>query len=620
MYNNNPGLTNQFYFYYVMTMTKAFLMSNVTTIDWGSDWYADFLSALLPIAKSVNVPWPDPSNCVAKFYWHDVGVNFPSGYGQTEKDVFGTICAILGIETALGPAPYNIAGTLPVNRLYIELMSPGELLAIDENNQQTGCQNGANYTQIPNSAFTGCGTEPQRIEVNRPGGVYRVKIKALSNAYVTLKAGTIFYGNTMSEYSKGITMTAGQTIEYRMSVGNVFWPLTLSCSFAHGISALTPTNTATPTITATSTLTASPTFTITPSPTFTNTTTPTYTNTPTATATCTVTPTVTNTEIPGLCYKLKYRPGIEKIHTNTINPEIVVKNCSKKDVDLSSVAIRYFYSSDGYSGDEITGVIWAFKTGNTYGRDNKDRGMRQGDEAVELLDDEDFEKDENMGFDIDKEKGKHDISGCVNVNIIKVPGSCQDRILEISFKDCAGELERDGKISLSVYVKRKDGSLYDQSNDYSFEKCEAWKEWEKICVYDEGYLIWGVEPACITVTPTITPTAIMVCKLNVEKTPEYSPAEPLSEKNTFNFPNPCKDRTTIRFSLASPEDVNIAIYDINGRIVWQKNLDAGETIAGINCVVWNAVNDYGIYAANGVYILKVATIDKTVTKKIAIVR
>jgi hypothetical protein len=62
-----------------------------------------------------------------------------------------------------------------------------------------------------------------------------------------LVAETQLYGNKMSEYMKGMTVTAGTTYEYTVSVGNVFWPMTLSCSFAHESSSPTPVVTATPT-------------------------------------------------------------------------------------------------------------------------------------------------------------------------------------------------------------------------------------------------------------------------------------------------------------------------------------------------------------------------------------
>lgn len=97
-------------------------------------------------------------------------------------------------------------------------------------------------------------------------------------------------------------------------------------------------------------------------------------------------------------------------------------------------------------------------------------------------------------------------------------------------------------------------------------------------------------------------------------------AEAISESNTYNYPNPCVDRTTIRFSLAAPAEVRIIISDLTGKQVWSKTLSAAETRAGINNVEWNVVNDSGIRAANGVYLLNVFAGDKAITKKIAVAK
>jgi flagellar hook assembly protein FlgD len=41
---------------------------------------------------------------------------------------------------------------------------------------------------------------------------------------------------------------------------------------------------------------------------------------------------------------------------------------------------------------------------------------------------------------------------------------------------------------------------------------------------------------------------------------------------------------------------------------------------GINYIIWDGENDLGIKAANGVYLLRITTQEKTIVKKIAIAR
>ncbi len=96
--------------------------------------------------------------------------------------------------------------------------------------------------------------------------------------------------------------------------------------------------------------------------------------------------------------------------------------------------------------------------------------------------------------------------------------------------------------------------------------------------------------------------------------------ESLNETNTYNYPNPFKDRTTIRFSLNKPKDVKIVISDVAGKIIWQKNIMIYETRTGINYQEWTGVNDIGLNVANGTYLLKIITDEKTVTKKLVKVK
>ncbi len=96
--------------------------------------------------------------------------------------------------------------------------------------------------------------------------------------------------------------------------------------------------------------------------------------------------------------------------------------------------------------------------------------------------------------------------------------------------------------------------------------------------------------------------------------------EEMSEKNTYNYPNPCSGPTTIRFALAKQKEVKILITDIKDIPVWHRDLSAAEVIAGVNSITWNLLNDAGKRVNNGVYIFKVITAEKTVSKKIVVIK
>lgn len=95
----------------------------------------------------------------------------------------------------------------------------------------------------------------------------------------------------------------------------------------------------------------------------------------------------------------------------------------------------------------------------------------------------------------------------------------------------------------------------------------------------------------------------------------------LARENVYNWPNPVRTgRTTIRFPLLAPAAVEIRIYDEMGALVWSRDLAPSDTVAGLNQVLWDCVNDRGRAVANGGYVLSVRSGDVVVTKKIAVVR
>ena len=67
-----------------------------------------------------------------------------------------------------------------------------------------------------------------------------------------------------------------------------------------------------------------------------------------------------------------------------------------------------------------------------------------------------------------------------------------------------------------------------------------------------------------------------------------------------NYPNPFNPSTTLRYSMSKGELVNIAVYDMSGRLV--KGLLNGYQNAGYNSIQWNATNNQGQSVSAGMYI------------------
>ncbi|MCX6266708.1 MAG: T9SS type A sorting domain-containing protein [Bacteroidetes bacterium] len=66
-----------------------------------------------------------------------------------------------------------------------------------------------------------------------------------------------------------------------------------------------------------------------------------------------------------------------------------------------------------------------------------------------------------------------------------------------------------------------------------------------------------------------------------------------------NNPNPLTSRTTLNFSLGNPGPINITIYDINGKVVW--NLENTWYNSGSSHIVWEGRDNQGNKVMPGVY-------------------
>jgi hypothetical protein len=80
-----------------------------------------------------------------------------------------------------------------------------------------------------------------------------------------------------------------------------------------------------------------------------------------------------------------------------------------------------------------------------------------------------------------------------------------------------------------------------------------------------------------------------------------------------NFPNPFNATTRINFAVPKAADVNIAIYNVAGQLV--ENIDLGRMVPGYQSIVWDASN-----VASGVYFYKVNAGDKSMTKKMTLLK
>lgn len=82
------------------------------------------------------------------------------------------------------------------------------------------------------------------------------------------------------------------------------------------------------------------------------------------------------------------------------------------------------------------------------------------------------------------------------------------------------------------------------------------------------------------------------------------------------YPSPATYNTFITYELTDAEEVKIFIYDLNGQIVFQDELSAGEegAHAGYNAYPFDLKSSYGNDLPNGVYVVFVTRRDGGSTK------
>jgi len=89
-----------------------------------------------------------------------------------------------------------------------------------------------------------------------------------------------------------------------------------------------------------------------------------------------------------------------------------------------------------------------------------------------------------------------------------------------------------------------------------------------------------------------------------------------------NVPNPFNPTTGIEFTLPEQAHVNLAIYDVSGRLV-RRLLDAplaAGSYTGDRAVRWNGTDDRGTEVPSGVYFYRLEADEKVMTRKMVLVR
>lgn len=162
--------------------------------------------------------------------------------------------------------------------------------------------------------------------------------------------------------------------------------------------------------------------------------------------------------------KVQYMPEETSLTTTKIEPELEVVNTGSSSVSLSQLTIRYWFTRD------TAQAVSATCNYATMGCSNITEKTATMPQTIATTDD----------------------------------------YLQIGF--ASGELAANtnsGKIKIRAY--KSNYSHFDQSNDYSFNRSfTSFTDWPNVTLYQNGTLVWGIEPTSASATPTptqgVTPT------------------------------------------------------------------------------------------------------------------
>ncbi len=85
-----------------------------------------------------------------------------------------------------------------------------------------------------------------------------------------------------------------------------------------------------------------------------------------------------------------------------------------------------------------------------------------------------------------------------------------------------------------------------------------------------------------------------------------------------NYPNPFNPTTSISYVIPSREVVSISVYDLKGNFI--RNLVNGVHNSGTHSVVWDAKDTNGMGVASGVYVYRLESLGKSISKKMMLMR
>lgn len=152
--------------------------------------------------------------------------------------------------------------------------------------------------------------------------------------------------------------------------------------------------------------------------------------------------------------RARFRAGDTNPSNNVIQPQLRIVNDSAVDVPLSQITIRYWYTDETAAASQIFQLFFAQNQSNWASIPASN----------------------------------------VTSQFVGVSRPLADRYLEIGFTAAAGTLVAGSAVALDFNIHAQNWANYLETNDHSYSPSTVEIDWNRITVYVNGTLAWGVEP------------------------------------------------------------------------------------------------------------------------------
>ena len=194
---------------------------------------------------------------------------------------------------------------------------------------------------------------------------------------------------------------------------------------------------------------------------------------------------------------------------NVIAPNLIINNSSSNDINYKDLAIRYWFTSEDNKDLNFVCDFSQFGSENVYGKFGEAQGV-------------DY--------------------------------------LEITFDDKAGILQKNNNSGqINTRINKINWTNFNQADDYSFDSYKSeFEQHDKITLYQNGELIFGIEPILLSVNKIDTKANAFIL-----------------------YPNPAKNTINIRANKGL-QGKSIAIFDLMGKKMTSKIISLHNTETSVN--------------------------------------